>query len=313
MFHRVLFIFLLICVTAIAQTSKGPANAEADIIKLQILLSRAGFSTGEIDGKFGNNTKKALVAFQQARKLQITGRADGPTWEALGKGTPPVVPYRITAADVKGPFVDRIPEDFMEKANLPSLGYTSPLEAVAEKFHVEPPLLKRLNPKASFTEGEEITVPNIVHPKPQPKNAPTKQLAPVTIKVSGKRSDLTVQNVAGDVLFYAPVTSGSEHDPLPIGRWKVKAIVRNPTFHYNPDLFWDADPSHAKAKILPGPNNPVGVVWIDLSAPHYGIHGTPEPGKIGYSESHGCIRLTNWDALQLASIVAPGTEVIFEQ
>ena len=116
---------------------------------------------------------------------------------------------------------------------------------------------------------------------------------------------------SGSVVLYAPVTVGSSNDPLPIGDWKVTGVQRDPVFHYNPDLFWDADPSHAKAKIPAGPNNPVGVVWVDLSRPHYGLHGSPEPSRIGHTESHGCVRLTNWDALRVAALVAPGTKVAF--
>jgi lipoprotein-anchoring transpeptidase ErfK/SrfK len=112
--------------------------------------------------------------------------------------------------------------------------------------------------------------------------------------------------------MFAPVTSGSEHDPLPIGQWKVTSINWMPPFNYNPDLFWDADPSHTKAQINPGPNNPVGVTWVDIDKEHYGIHGTPEPSKIGHTESHGCVRLTNWDAARLAALVAPGTPVTFK-
>ena len=128
--------------------------------------------------------------------------------------------------------------------------------------------------------------------------------------VTDKTKTLMVENAGGETIFHAPVTVGSENDPLPVGEWKVNGVSLNPTFNYNPELFWDADPSHAKAKIPPGPNNPVGVVWIDLSKEHYGIHGTPEPSRVGYTESHGCIRLSNWDALRLASLVAPGTKVI---
>ena len=116
---------------------------------------------------------------------------------------------------------------------------------------------------------------------------------------------------SGKVIMHAPVTSGSQHDPLPIGSWTVTAVARNPSFNYNPDLFWDADPKHAKAKVPPGPNGPVGVVWIDINKPHYGIHGTPEPGTVGHTQSHGCVRLTNWDALKLAAMVGKGTKVEF--
>jgi lipoprotein-anchoring transpeptidase ErfK/SrfK len=120
-----------------------------------------------------------------------------------------------------------------------------------------------------------------------------------------------VKDASGRVLLFAPVTTGSDRDPLPIGEWKVNGVQFNPVFNYNPDLFWDADPAHAKARIPSGPNNPVGLVWIDLSKEHYGIHGTPEPATIGRSQSHGCVRLTNWDALKLAGLVKPGTKVVF--
>jgi lipoprotein-anchoring transpeptidase ErfK/SrfK len=126
-------------------------------------------------------------------------------------------------------------------------------------------------------------------------------------------SDLVAVDAAGHTLMYAPVTTGSEHDPLPIGEWKVNGVQKNPTFQYNPNLFWDADPAHAKAKIPAGPNNPVGVVWVDISRPHYGLHGTPEPSTVGKTTSHGCVRLTNWDAEKLAGLVKPGTKVIFAE
>jgi lipoprotein-anchoring transpeptidase ErfK/SrfK len=135
----------------------------------------------------------------------------------------------------------------------------------------------------------------------------------VVVTVSKSQSTLTVTDESGAVRLFAPVTTGSEQDPLPIGEWEVKGVQYNPTFHYNPDLFWDADPSHAKAKIPPGPNNPVGLVWIDLSKEHYGIHGTPEPSTVGRAQSHGCVRLTNWDALRLAGMVKPGTRVVFAE
>jgi lipoprotein-anchoring transpeptidase ErfK/SrfK len=128
--------------------------------------------------------------------------------------------------------------------------------------------------------------------------------------VTDRSKTLVVENAAGQIVFHAPVTVGSENDPLPVGEWKVNGASRNPSFNYNPKLFWDADATHAKAKIPPGPNNPVGVVWVDLSKEHYGIHGTPEPSRIGYTESHGCIRLTNWDAMRVADLSSPGTKVI---
>jgi lipoprotein-anchoring transpeptidase ErfK/SrfK len=139
------------------------------------------------------------------------------------------------------------------------------------------------------------------------------QTAAAKVVVSKKASVLMVYDRQGKIIFYAPVTSGSEHDPLPLGNWVVTSVVRNPTYNYNPDLFWDANPANAKEKIAAGPNNPVGVVWIGLNEPHYGIHGTPEPGEIGHSESHGCVRMTNWDATRVADLVKEGTPVVFEE
>ena len=192
----------------------------------------------------------------------------------------------------------------MAKASLPRLAFTSGAEALGERFHAAPALLQRLNPGVQFAEGVEIVVPNIAEPLASPQSA-------AEVIVSKADSTLTVLDAAGQVMFLAPVTSGSEHDPLPIGDWKVTGISRDPTFNYSPSLFWDAEPSHAKAKIPPGPNNPVGVVWIDITKPHYGLHGSPEPGKIGHTESHGCVRMTNWDATTVAGLVKTGTPVHF--
>jgi lipoprotein-anchoring transpeptidase ErfK/SrfK len=224
----------------------------------------------------------------------------------------------------------------MEKSTLPALGYTSLLEALAERFHASPALLEQLNPGVTFAADQEIQVPNVDAmilpvqqppkddpPSPKPTPAPAGAAPPVhapapakpdvVVTVGKAARALTVTNTEGAVIFYAPVTTGSEHDPLPIGEWKVNGVRRNPTFHYNPDLFWDADETHAKAKIPAGPNNPVGVVWIDISKDHYGMHGTPQPETVGRTESHGCVRLTNWDALRLAALVKRGTRVVFTE
>jgi lipoprotein-anchoring transpeptidase ErfK/SrfK len=198
----------------------------------------------------------------------------------------------------------RIPEDMMEKSKLPVLGYATVLEALGERFHASPALLKRMNPGATFTAGEDILVPNVTSTPPAAAS-----------KVVVDKSDLSVVAVGADekIIAYYPAAIGSHRDPLPVGTWKINGVRRDPVFHYNPKLFWDAEPSHAKAKIQPGPNNPVGVIWIDLSKDHLGIHGTPEPRAVGKTQSHGCIRLTNWDALELGAMVKPGTTAILQE
>lgn len=191
------------------------------------------------------------------------------------------------------------------KSKLDALGYESAEEALGEKFHATPQLLRELNPgKALDKAGTKLVVPNVNTGK-----------LPGAAKIVVDESDKILMLMDEDERVYAqfPTTTGSENDPLPIGDWKVNGVAADPVFHYNPDLFWDSDPSDEKAKIPPGPNNPVGVVWIDLSKEHYGIHGTPEPSLIGKTASHGCIRLTNWSADLVAAAVSPGVPVILRK
>ena len=275
----------------------------AAILRAQILLDRAHFSPGEIDGSIGANFERALKAFQQSRNIGASGQLDDPTWQALNTDTAPALaPYRVTQQDVAGPFA-AVPKDMMEQAKMARLDYASPVEALGEQFHINPNVLQRLNPGKTFGANEEIVVPNVL-------NAAVGKAAQIVVTKSGT---LQAFDAAGKIIAHFPCSSGSEHDPLPIGKWKVNGVAKNPPFYYNPNLFWDADPSHSKAKIPPGPNNPVGVVWIDLSKEHYGIHGTPEPSKVGHTQSHGCIRLTNWDAMELAAMVGPGTPALLQE
>jgi len=283
---------------------KDDANAAARL-RAQVLLDRAHFGTGEIDGRWGSNTGRAIAAFQRSRNLDPTGTMDEATWRALtADASPALVEYRLTAQDVAGPY-DAIPEDMMAKAALPQLGFASLAESLGERFHVSPALLAALNPGADLTrEGAALWVPNV-------QGEALAKAASVVVDKSD--ASVMLRDESGRVYARFPASTGSSHDPLPIGDWTIKGVARDPHFQYNPKLFWDADAGHAKAKIAPGPNNPVGVVWVDLSKDHYGIHGSPEPGKIGKTESHGCIRLTNWDAVAVAAAVGPGTPAVLQQ
>lgn len=283
----------------------NPAHGQFErILRAQVLLERQYLSPGEIDGAYGANMRQALTTYQARRGLPVTGKLDEATWSELNTDpSPTLVEYTISAQDVAGPFRP-VPASMMAKAKLRALGYASALEGLGEKFHASPALLRRLNPGKSFTRaGETITVPYVRDKQPLPPAA--------RVVVRDSTKTLQLHDAGGELLAQYPVSTGGKRDPLPIGNWKINSVHPNPVYNYNPKLFWDAAPGDSITPINPGPNNPVGVMWIDLSKPHYGIHGTPRPEHVGKAESHGCIRLTNWSATEVAALVSAGTDVEF--
>ena len=290
--------FLAVTGSAWQQPPDPDLPRSLETLAIQVLLDRLQFSPGEIDATEGLNTLNAMDAFERERGRPVSSLLTAST-------APTTVRYTITRADMAAPLVKVIPPDMMAKSKLASLGYTSHLEMLGERFHSSPELLKWLNPGLKIAAGATLLVPNVRVARAD------RPLRDIVVRVAEHEAALTVTDRSGNVIMYAPATTGSGDDPLPIGAWSVTAVSRNPSFNYNPKLFWDADSSHRTALIPPGPNGPVGLVWIDLSKPHYGIHGTPEPGSVGYTVSHGCVRLTNWDALRLAGMVRPGTKVEF--
>jgi lipoprotein-anchoring transpeptidase ErfK/SrfK len=310
-----------------ARAEKAPkAKPDPLMMKAQVLLERARFSPGLIDAKDGTNLQKALWAFQQAKSLPATGRLDGETWAKLGPTDDVVTRYTISETDTKGPFVKKIPKDFTDMAELDALSYRSPRELLAEKFHMSEELLALLNPgKRLDRPGTEIVVANVppldreklAFAQAQARTAREQKRKADTppdgtrVEINKAERALRVFGPDGSLAAYFPISIGSDEKPAPSGRVEVKDVSLNPTYRYNPAYAFKGQTAEKPVKVKPGPNNPVGLMWIALSADSYGLHGTPAPENISKTESNGCVRLTNWDAIALARLVHKGTPVDF--
>lgn len=288
-------------------TSQNPAQAQPDpaLIRAQVLLERARFSPGAIDGLAGSNMKQALSAFQKAQGLPVTGELDAEVMGRLrtvGAGSI-TTSYDITQQDLAGPYLGRVPTDLAAQGRAEHMGYANVVEALAERFHVTEALLRAMNPGADFNKaGQTLLVP-AVNRTPLPADVDH-------IDVDKTEGSIHAFDASGKLIAYFPATIGSGDNPTPTGTVKVNGVARNPDYVYDPAKLSYGD-GKEKVVVKPGPNNPVGVVWIDLNKPSYGIHGTPDPELVGKTASHGCVRLTNWDAMTLADKVKPGVTVRF--
>ncbi len=299
-----------------ARKSKKDAEKKPDplLVKVQVLLDRARFSPGAIDGRDGENLRGAIKAFAAAQGLPEGDRLTREVFDRLqATGKDPVVTqYTITEEDVKGPFVEQMPPKMQDQAEVGPMRYTNTREMLAERFHMQRDLLSALNPNVPLDKAGGTLIVAAVPPLGEGKV----EGAPVAPKVTRIEVDKRTKRVRafgedGKLTADYPASIGSSEKPAPDGSAKVKAVAFDPWYTYNPKYRFEGVTAKKKFSIHPGPNNPVGVVWIDLSIPSYGIHGTPDPEKVGKTESHGCIRLTNWDARDLASHTQKGAKVEF--
>ena len=279
-----------------------PSGQSALTVKVQVMLDRAGTSPGVIDGIKGGMSRSAIAAFERRSGLPADGQMDPQVWAALQPfaGGAMTMDYTITAADASE-LTLHIPNDYLEKANMTSLGYTSVAEKLGERFHMDEKFVSTLNPGIPLVAGSTIKV-----------IAPSKPLRAKVARIFVEKGTNRVAgyDAEGHMVVNYPATIGSTETPSPSGTHKVRAVALKPEYTYNPAINFTQGENKTVLTLPPGPNGPVGTVWIALTKPTYGIHGTPTPSRLFVSESHGCVRLTNWDAEELAHMVQPGITTV---
>lgn len=288
-----------------AQYAGGPLpdGQSALTVKTQVLLDRAGISPGIIDGWKGGMSESAIAAFETREGFEADGQLDQQVWDALTatEPAPMLQSYTITEEDASG-LSAPLPDDYAKLAELDWLGYTSVAEKLAERFHMDQGFLETLNSGVAWRAGETITV---VDPGPRLETKVAR------VEVRKDTSRLAGFDESGRMILNYPVTIGSAQTPSPSGTVEVVAVAMEPTYTYNPDVNFQQGDNDEMLILPPGPNGPVGSVWIDLSKPTYGLHGTSDPDSLFNAASHGCVRMTNWDAEELAHLVSEGVTVEF--
>jgi lipoprotein-anchoring transpeptidase ErfK/SrfK len=323
---------------ATAQDSAAPVvpppaiavpQIDRDVLHAQVILDKLGFGPGVLNGEVNAATRAALRGFQARQGIAVTGQLDQPTLRAMHsyRAWRPTKTIALTPGMLAGPYRHPLPEDYGDMAEMDRVPYRSPMEKLAEMFHTTPEVLMALNSRDTpLAVGQNVVFPNALPTSREydiDDAAARRTLAYLNVGARQPQADrvvvdesegvLKVMDAQDRVVAQFSATLGSAQFPLPIGEWTINSVSFNPDWRFDPDLIAGTRPDAEVAIVPPGPNNPVGLIWIGLSKEHYGIHGTPEPAKIGQTESNGCIRLTNWDAARLALMVKPGTRAVFQR
>jgi lipoprotein-anchoring transpeptidase ErfK/SrfK len=276
-----------------------------DVFEAQVALARRGISPGSIDGALGPQTRAALSVFQETENLPESGELDDDTRAKLTLDAPVLTSYTVTTNDLDG--LQPLGKTWLAKSRQSTLAYETELELVAEKSHAHPLLIQRLNPNvdwANVSPGTILQIPNVSYPDPAAK------AAFVVIHLSDRY--LEAFDDQTNLIVHFPCSIAKRVDKRPVGELHVVVIIQNPNYTVDPELFPGSDELQAighKLILPPGPKNPVGIAWVGLDKPGYGIHGTPNPQEVGRTESHGCFRLANWDAEYLSQLVWVGMPV----